>query len=86
MCDSETICQLVGHSMGGSPATRITHTLLDRGYRLRGLVVLDTVEMTSEQIRVLKEAFKLWPTGFVDIQAAIDWQCVLSSTPYQCQN
>ena len=47
------------------------------GYRVRGLVILDSVETTVDRIPELLGAARQWPPGFASMQAAIDWQFVL---------
>ncbi|KAJ7318823.1 Alpha/Beta hydrolase protein [Mycena albidolilacea] len=65
---------LVGHSMGGSVVTRAVSPLLEAGYRVSGIAVLDVVEGTAtEALPHMHALLNARPDGFDNVEAAVEW-------------
>ncbi|KAF7335417.1 Protein phosphatase methylesterase 1 [Mycena venus] len=65
---------LVGHSMGGSVVTRSVTPLLDAGYRVSGVAVLDVVEGTAiDALPHMHSLLNARPDGFDSVEAAVEW-------------
>ncbi|ESK85800.1 protein phosphatase methylesterase 1 [Moniliophthora roreri MCA 2997] len=65
---------LVGHSMGGSVITRACPTLLEKKYRVGGVVVLDVVEGSAlEALPHMHSLLNARPDGFDSVEEAIEW-------------
>ncbi|KZT38836.1 protein phosphatase methylesterase [Sistotremastrum suecicum HHB10207 ss-3] len=65
---------LVGHSMGGAVIVRACPQLLERKYRVTGVVVLDVVEGSAiEALPHMHSLLNSRPDGFESAEAAITW-------------
>ncbi|KAK2462963.1 hypothetical protein APHAL10511_005015 [Amanita phalloides] len=65
---------LVGHSMGGSVMVRAVHLLLEKKYRITGVVVLDVVEGSAiEALPHMHNLLNARPDGFDNIEEAVEW-------------
>ncbi|KAF9264480.1 protein phosphatase methylesterase [Marasmius fiardii PR-910] len=71
---STTNLLLVGHSMGGSVITRACPILLEKKYRIGGVVVLDVVEGSAiEALPHMHSLLNARPDGFDSVEEAIEW-------------
>ncbi|KAK7043888.1 Protein phosphatase methylesterase 1 [Paramarasmius palmivorus] len=65
---------LVGHSMGGSVITRACPTLLEKKYKIGGVVVLDVVEGSAiEALPHMHNLLNARPDGFDSVEEAVEW-------------
>ncbi|KAF8813476.1 protein phosphatase methylesterase [Phlegmacium glaucopus] len=65
---------LVGHSMGGSVVVRSCPRLIEKKYRVAGVVVLDVVEGSAvEALPHMNSLLNARPDGFDSIEEAIEW-------------
>jgi len=65
---------LVGHSMGGSVVVRSCPRLIEKKYRIAGVVVLDVVEGSAvEALPHMNSLLNARPDGFDSIEEAIGW-------------
>jgi len=65
---------LVGHSMGGSVVVRGCPRLIEKKYRIAGVVVLDVVEGSAvEALPHMNSLLNARPDGFDSIEEAIEW-------------
>jgi len=65
---------LVGHSMGGSVAVRTCPMLIEQGYRVAGVAVLDVVEGTAiEALPHMHALLNTRPDTFDSLEDAIEW-------------
>ncbi|KZT19623.1 hypothetical protein NEOLEDRAFT_1183192 [Neolentinus lepideus HHB14362 ss-1] len=65
---------LVGHSMGGAVVVHACPQLIDAGYSVLGVVVLDVVEGTAlEALPYMNQILNARPDGFDSIEEAVEW-------------
>ncbi|KAJ4480053.1 Alpha/Beta hydrolase protein [Lentinula aciculospora] len=65
---------LIGHSMGGSIATRACTILLDGMYKIGGVAVLDVVEGSAiEALPYMNSLLNARPDGFDSVEEAVEW-------------
>ncbi|CAE6500432.1 unnamed protein product [Rhizoctonia solani] len=66
---------LLGHSMGGTAVVHACPSLLEKGYRVSGVAVLDVVEGSAmEALPHMHKLLDSRPDGFASQEAAIEWQ------------
>ncbi|ORX40748.1 hypothetical protein BD324DRAFT_654483 [Kockovaella imperatae] len=71
---------LLGHSMGAAPVISAAPLLLQKGYTVSGVVVLDVVEGTAiESLPLMKSILAKRPTSFRSVEDGIYWH-VASAT------
>ncbi|CCO32863.1 protein phosphatase methylesterase 1 [Rhizoctonia solani AG-1 IB] len=71
---------LLGHSMGGTAVVHGCPSLLEKGYRVSGVAVLDVVEGSAmEALPHMHKLLDSRPDGFASQEAAIEWQNVASA-------
>ncbi|EJT97458.1 protein phosphatase methylesterase [Dacryopinax primogenitus] len=65
---------LLGHSMGASVVLGVLDELLEKGYQVTGIGVLDVVEGTAlEALPHMRSLLLTRPPGFPSLEAAIQW-------------
>ncbi|CAE6379062.1 unnamed protein product [Rhizoctonia solani] len=65
---------LLGHSMGGTAVVHACPFLLEKGYRISGVAVLDVVEGSAmEALPHMHKLLDSRPDGFASQEAAIEW-------------
>ncbi|KAG7087681.1 hypothetical protein E1B28_013629 [Marasmius oreades] len=65
---------LVGHSMGGSVITRACPILLEKKYKVGGVVVLDVVEGSAlDALPHMHGLLNARPEGFDSVEEAVEW-------------
>ncbi|KAL9714485.1 Protein phosphatase methylesterase 1 [Leucoagaricus gongylophorus] len=65
---------LIGHSMGGSVVVRTCPRLLEKKYKVTGIVVLDVVEGSAiEALPHMHSLLNARPEGFDSLEEAIEW-------------
>ncbi|EUC58391.1 protein phosphatase methylesterase [Rhizoctonia solani AG-3 Rhs1AP] len=65
---------LLGHSMGGTAVVHACPSLLEKGYRISGVAVLDVVEGSAmEALPHMHKLLDSRPDGFASPEAAIEW-------------
>ncbi|KAF7773162.1 hypothetical protein Agabi119p4_5329 [Agaricus bisporus var. burnettii] len=65
---------LIGHSMGGSVTVQSCPRLLERGYKITGVAVLDVVEGSAiEALPHMHSLLNARPEGFDSMEEAIEW-------------
>ncbi|CEL58661.1 protein phosphatase methylesterase 1 [Rhizoctonia solani AG-1 IB] len=65
---------LLGHSMGGTAVVHGCPSLLEKGYRVSGVAVLDVVEGSAmEALPHMHKLLDSRPDGFASQEAAIEW-------------
>ncbi|KAG8703253.1 Protein with carboxyl methyl esterase activity [Ceratobasidium sp. 423] len=66
---------LLGHSMGGTAVVHACPSLLEKGYRVSGIAVLDVVEGSAmEALPHMHKLLDSRPDGFASQEVAIEWQ------------
>ncbi|KAH7335824.1 Alpha/Beta hydrolase protein [Rhizoctonia solani] len=65
---------LLGHSMGGTAVVHACPFLLEKGYRVSGVAVLDVVEGSAmEALPHMHKLLDSRPDGFASQEAAVEW-------------
>ncbi|CAE7157511.1 unnamed protein product [Rhizoctonia solani] len=65
---------LLGHSMGGTAVVHACPSLLEKGFRISGVAVLDVVEGSAmEALPHMHKLLDSRPDGFASQEAAIEW-------------
>ncbi|CAE6465221.1 unnamed protein product [Rhizoctonia solani] len=74
---------LLGHSMGGTAVVHACPFLLEKGYRVSGVAVLDVVEGSAmEALPHMHKLLDSRPDGFASQEAAVEWQYVTYHSCY----
>jgi hypothetical protein len=64
--------------MGAAVVTRAIGNLIEKGYHVGGVAVLDVVEGSAiEALPYMQQLLESRPEGFSSQEQAVEWQCVL---------